>query len=103
MNLISSIINKYNIDTNRIYSTGQSMGATTILFLLSKYQDFFTASLIIESNFIFGELLHLFKTPFTYLTTSGSEKAFDIENIIIKYFNDSNIPYGLLNDVEPHK
>ena len=99
MNLISSIINKYNIDNNRIYITGQSMGTSTILFLLSKYQDFFTASLIIESNFIFEELLHLIKTPFTYLTTSGSEKALDIENIIIKDFNNSNIPYGLLNDV----
>ena len=99
MNLISSIINKYNIDNNRIYITGQSMGASTTLFLLSKYQDFFTASLIIESNLIFEELLHLIKTPFTYLTTSGSEKALDIENIIIKYFNDSNISYGLLNDV----
>ena len=103
MNLISSIINKYNIDNNRIYITGQSMGASTILFLLSKYQDFFTASLIIESNFIFEELLHLIKTPFTYLTTSGSEKALDIEKIIIKYFNDSNIPYGLLNDVDTHE
>ena len=103
MNLISSIINKYNIDNNRIYITGQSMGASTILFLLSKYQDIFTASLIIESNFIFEELLHLIKTPFTYLTTSGSEKALDIEKIIIKYFNDSNIPYGLLNDVDTHE
>jgi len=99
MNLISSIINKYNIDNNRIYITGQSMGASTILFLLSKYRDFFTASLIIESNLIFEELLHLIKTPFTYLTTSGSERALDIENIIIKYFNDSNITYGLLNHV----
>jgi len=103
MNLISSIINKYNIDNNRIYITGQSMGASTTLFLLSKYQDFFTASLIIESNLIFEELLHLIKTPFTYLTTSGSEKALDIENIIIKYFNDSNIPYGLLNDINIHE
>ena len=103
MNLISSIINKYNIDKNRIYITGQSIGASTILFLLSKYQDFFTASLIIESNFIFDELLHLIKTPLTYLTTSGSEKSLDIENIIIKYFNDSNIPYGLLNDVNIHE
>jgi hypothetical protein len=79
------------------------MGASTILFLLSKYQNFFTASLIIESNLIFEELLHLIKTPFTYLTTSGSEKALDIENIIIKYFNDSNIPYGILNDLNIHE
>ena len=99
MNLITSIINKYNIDNNRIYITGQSMGASTILYLLSKYQDFFTGSLIIESNLVFEELLHLIKIPFTYLTTSGSERALDIENIIIEYFNDSNITYGILNDV----
>ena len=103
MNLISSIINKYNIDNNRIYITGQSMGASAILFLLSKYQGFFTASLIIESSYIFEELLHLIKTPFNYLTTSGSEKALEIENIIIKYFNDSNIPYGILNEVDTHE
>ena len=103
MKLILSIINKYNIDNNRIYITGQSMGASATLFLLSKYQDFFTASLIIESNLIYEELLHLIKTPFTYLTTSGSEKALDIEKIIIKYLNDSNIPYGLLNDVNIHE
>ena len=103
MNLITSTINKYNIDNNRIYITGQSMGASAILFLLAKYQDFFTASLIIDSNLIYEELLHLIKIPFTYLTTSGSETAFDIENIIIEYFNDSNITYGILNDVNTHE
>jgi len=103
MNLISSIINKYNIDKNRIYITGQSMGASTILYLLAKYQDFSTASLIIESSSIFEELLHLIKTPFTYFTTSGSEKALNIENIIIKYYNDSNTTYGLLNEVNIHE
>ena len=97
MNLIKSIINNYIIDKNRIYITGQSMGASAILYLLSKYQDFFTASLIIESNLIFKESLHLIKTPFTYFTTSGSENALNTENIIVKYFNDSNIAYGLLN------
>jgi len=103
MNLILSIINKYNIDNNRIYITGQSMGASTILYLLAKYQDFFTASLIIESNSIFKELLHLIKTPFTYFTTSGSEKALNIENIIIKYYDESNTTYGLLNEVNIHE
>ena len=97
LNLIRSIINNYIIDTNRIYITGQSMGASTILYILSKYQDFFTASLIIESNLIFKESLHLIKTPFTYFTTSGSENALNTENIIVKYYNDSNIAYGLLN------
>ena len=47
--------------------------------------------------------MHLIKTPFTYLTTSGSENALNIENIIIKYFNDSNIPYGILNDFNIHE
>ena len=41
------------------------MGASAILFLLANYQDFFTASLIIESNLVFKHLLHLIKAPFT--------------------------------------
>ena len=79
------------------------MGASAILFLLANYQDFFTASLIIESNLVFKHLLHLIKAPFTYFTISGSEKALNIENEIIKYYNDSDIAYGLLNEVNTHE
>ena len=45
--LIESIEEKYSIDTDRIYTTGQSMGCMTSLYLNSIYPDLFAASLYV--------------------------------------------------------
>jgi predicted peptidase len=43
--LVNYLTSQYNIDKNRLYSTGQSAGCTTTLDLLIKYPDLFAAAL----------------------------------------------------------
>ena len=44
VNLIAQLQKDYSIDANRLYTTGQSMGCMTSLYLNSKYPDLFAAS-----------------------------------------------------------
>jgi predicted peptidase len=43
--LVNYLTSQYNIDKNRLYSTGQSAGCTTTLDLLIKYPDLFAAAM----------------------------------------------------------
>ena len=97
--LITLIKGKYNIDSKRIYITGQSMGAMASLYLLSNYQNIFAAGLIISGQWKIDELKGLINSTFTYIVSAGDKKAFDGQNEIKKYFDDNNIKYGNINDL----
>ncbi len=97
--LISEVQNKYNIDSNRIYGTGQSMGANIILYLLSHNQNLFTSSLIIDGHWIKEDLLSLINSSFTYLVTGGDGKSFKYQKEFKNYFNLSNITYGVITNL----
>ena len=97
--LMTLIKGKYNIDSKRIYITGQSMGAMASLYLLSNYQNIFAAGLIISGQWKIDELKGLINSTFTYIVSAGDKKAFDGQNEIKKYFDDNNIKYGNINDL----
>ncbi|KEA46377.1 hypothetical protein CR66_00500 [Campylobacter mucosalis] len=48
--LIKSLQTRFNINENRIYNTGQSMGAMSSLALDAKYPNFFAASYILAAK-----------------------------------------------------
>ena len=52
IDLIEDIQGKYNIDKNKIYGTGQSMGAMVTLYLLSNHPDLYAAGLIVDGFWI---------------------------------------------------
>ena len=97
--LISNLIDKYKIDPNKIYGTGQSMGAMTTLYLLSNYQNLYAAGLIVDGQWIKEELLGLINATFTYFAAGGDEKAFNGQNEIKKFLDSENITYGNLFDL----
>ena len=97
--LILEIIKTYNIDSNKIYGTGQSMGAMTTLYLLANNQNLFTAGLIVDGQWIKDELLGLVNASFTYFAAGGDEKAFNGQNEIKEYLGNQNISYGCLTEV----
>ena len=41
LRLIKDLMKNYTIDENRLYSTGQSMGAMTTIYMLANYPNFF--------------------------------------------------------------
>jgi poly(3-hydroxybutyrate) depolymerase len=75
VNLIGSLTESYSIDTNRLYTTGQSMGCMTSLYLNSKYPDLFAASLFVSGQWDISVLEPLENKKFFYITAGGDTKA----------------------------
>ena len=97
--LISKLQYLYKIDPNKIYGTGQSMGAMTTLYLLSNNQDLYAAGLIVDGQWIKEELLGLTNATFTYFAAGGDEKASNGQNEIKEYFDSINLTYGCLTEI----
>ena len=96
LRLISHLEKEYNIDHNRIYGTGQSMGAMTTLFLLANH-DIFAAGLLADGFWLMEELDGLVNATFTFCAAEGDLKPFTNQNEIKEYFNSLNIKYGSLD------
>ena len=73
--LIQSLTETYNIDTNRLYTTGQSMGGMTSFYLNVAYPGFFAASLFVGSQWDNAVLDVLENKPFFYIVSAGDPKA----------------------------
>lgn len=97
--LISQIQKDYNIDSNRIYSTGQSMGAMTTLYILANSPNLLAAGLISDGQWKIDELAGLTDATFTYFAAAGDDKAFNGLNEVKKYFDSKGIKYGSLDNI----
>ena len=97
--LISKLQEEFKIDQNKIYGTGQSMGAMTTLYLLANEPNLYTAGLIVDGQWIKEELLGLVNATFTYFAAGGDEKAFNGQNEIKQYLDSENILYGNLTNI----
>ena len=97
--LITDLKNKYKIDENKIYGTGQSMGAMTTLYLLANCQELFAAGLIVDGQWRIDQLKGLVNATFTYFAAGGDEKAFNGQTEVKNFFDSLNISYGSMNDV----
>ena len=75
MRLLQSLTETYSIDTNRIYTTGQSMGGMTSFHLSIEYPDFFAAYLFVGSQWDVSLLSGLEQESFFYVVSAGDPKA----------------------------
>ena len=75
MRLLQSLTETYAIDTNRIYTTGQSMGGMTSFHLSIEYPDFFAAYLFVGSQWNTSLLSGLEQENFFYVVSAGDPKA----------------------------
>lgn len=73
--LLNSVESGYNIDKNRIYGTGQSMGCMTIMYLSAQHPDLFTAELFVSGQWNVSELGNLAKQKYFYIAAEGDDKA----------------------------
>ena len=97
--LIQKLINDYSINKDKIYSTGQSMGAMTTLYLLSNYPNLLASGLIVDGQWRLEELQGLINSTFTYFAAGGDQKASTGQKEVKEYFNSLNISYGELTDL----
>ena len=75
MRMLQSLTDTYSIDTNRIYTTGQSMGGMTSFHESIAYPDFFAAYVFVGSQWDVSLLSGLERKPFFYIVAAGDPKA----------------------------
>ena len=92
--LIQSLTRTYSIDTNRLYTTGQSMGGMTSFYLNVAYPDMFAASLFVGSQWDNSILNALEGQSFFYIVSAGDPKASVGQAGLMAVFDADSAPYS---------
>jgi predicted peptidase len=82
VDLIKSLESQYNIDKNRLYTTGQSMGCMTSIAMDIKYPDLFAASFLVAGQWDAAKVAPLAKQKLWIIVSEGDTKAFPGMNAI---------------------
>lgn len=93
VHLIAQLQKDYSIDDKRIYTTGQSMGCMTSLYLNSKYPDLFAASLFVSGQWDVSVLQPLEGKSFFYITAGGDEKASGGQDEVMAMLDADGVAY----------
>lgn len=94
MRLLESLTETYSIDTNRIYTTGQSMGGMTSFHLSVEYPDFFAAFLFVGSQWNTSLLKGLEQKDFFYVVSAGDPKASAGQAELLALFDADGATYS---------
>ncbi len=87
--LVQKVASQYQVDTDRLYTTGQSMGGMISMYYNSAYPDLFAASIFVDCHWDSATFPELVQHKFVFITagkagTFGAlEKA--AQNAGIKY------------------
>lgn len=93
VNLIHDLCDTYSIDTDRLYTTGQSMGGMTSFHLNVAHPDLFAASLFVGSQWNNDILDVLEKDKFFYIVSAGDDKASTGQTGLMAVFDADGSPY----------
>lgn len=94
VNLIQALTEEYSVDPDWLYTTGQSMGCMTSLYLNSKYPDLFAASLFVSGQWDISVLRPLEEATFFYITAAGDEKASGGQDEVMALLDEDGISYS---------
>ncbi|MBJ7550027.1 alpha/beta hydrolase-fold protein [Marinomonas ostreistagni] len=75
MRLLNAVKSQYTIDSDRLYTTGQSMGGMISFYWNATYPDLFAASLYVGSQWDINVLQPQRKQKFSYVVSAGDKKA----------------------------
>lgn len=82
VNLVTALTTQYSIDRNRLYATGQSMGAMMSLGMNIRHPDLFAASYIVAGQWPAAQAGPLARKKLWILVSQGDDKAYPGENAI---------------------
>ena len=82
IHLIKSLTNKYNIDKNRLYTTGQSGGCMMSIAMNIKYPDFLAASYLMAWQWDASLVAPMVNAKMWIVVSKGDFKAFPGMNAI---------------------
>ena len=92
--LIRELQETYPVDGNRLYTTGQSMGCMTSLYLSIKYPDLFAAAMFVSGQWDISVLKPLENQKFFYITAGGDAKASGGQDEVMTMFDADGVPYS---------
>lgn len=75
LRLLNSVVSRHNIDKNRLYTTGQSMGGMISFYLNANHPDLFAASIFVASQWDIHVLEPLADKKFFYIVSAADPKA----------------------------
>ncbi|MCD8167680.1 MAG: prolyl oligopeptidase family serine peptidase [Bacteroides sp.] len=73
--LLEEVVNRYNIDRNRLYTTGQSMGGMMSMYFNIAHPDLFAASIFVGCQWDTSQMDGFANDKFFYIVAAGDEKA----------------------------
>lgn len=94
LRLLQSVVKQYSVDSNRIYTTGQSMGGMISFYFNSTNPDLFAASLFVGSQWDVNVLEPLTNDAFFYIVSAGDERASGGMKSLGEMFNKKGVTYG---------
>jgi len=80
VDLINYVESQYNIDKNRVYGTGQSMGSMAIIAMNLKYPDLFAGSLLIAGGWDPASMAALSQEHLLFVTSEGDSDVYSLLN-----------------------
>lgn len=75
LRLLDTVVSRYGIDKNRLYTTGQSMGGMMSFYFNANHPDLFAASIFVGSQWDIHVLKPLARQKFFYIVSAGDAKA----------------------------
>lgn len=94
LDLLKSLQKKYNIDKDRLYGTGQSMGGMTMFYLNSHYPNLFAATLYVSSQWDVDQLSKLKNQKFFYIASAGDQNASTGQKNVMKMLKKDGKKYS---------
>jgi len=73
--LLQTVCRQYNVDTHRLYTTGQSMGGMMSFYFNVAHPDLFAASLFVSCQWDASQLRDFGSRKFFYIVAGGDAKA----------------------------
>ena len=88
--LLAEVCRQYNVDTNRLFTTGQSMGGMMSFYFNITHPDLFAASLFVSSQWDTSKMQHFGQKRFFYIVAGGDQKASGGMNGLAKVLKENN-------------
>jgi predicted peptidase len=88
--LLDAVCKEYNVDTNRLYTTGQSMGGMMSFYFNITHPDLFAASLFVSSQWDTSKMQDFGTKKFFYIVAGGDQKASGGMQDLAKVLKENN-------------
>lgn len=98
--MIEKITNDYDIHKDKIYSTGQSMGCMTSLYLTANNPDLFAATLLVDGQWDISQIQGIKDRKFIYFAAEGDKKALEGQTNVKNYLKENNVEYAEVYEVD---